>query len=301
MRDPRHVAITGASGGLGRALALEYARPGMALSLCGRNAESLARTAGLARGKGAECFEALFDARDAEALVGWLAVSDRRAPLDLVIANAGICRGVGPDGLEDPRDAVDTLRVNAETAILTSLCAARIMRTRGRGQIAVISSQAGRVPLTFTPAYAASKAAARSYALSLRDGLAAQGVEVTAVSPGYLRSPMQETFVGGLIRAWPAERAARRIASALRGNPREIRFPLLMNLLVWAFQFCPRFLAPPLLRSFSFRCEPPSGSGGGKPAQGAAGTAAGDPDAPGGGTSLGDGSGSGTGAEPFSG
>jgi short-subunit dehydrogenase len=227
------------------------------LSLCGRDREMLAATAALARRKGAQAFEALFDVRDPEALSAWLAASDRRAPLDLVIANAGICRGVGEDGLEAPWDAVDTLRVNAEGVMLTALFAARIMRGRGRGQIAVISSQAAKVPLTWTPAYAASKAAARSYALSLRDGMEACGVEVTAVCPGYLKSPMQETFSGGLFGAWSAARAAERIASDLRSNPREIRFPFLMSFLAWAFNFLPRPFQPRVLRAFSFKVSAP--------------------------------------------
>ncbi|MDR1041321.1 MAG: SDR family oxidoreductase [Deltaproteobacteria bacterium] len=255
MKDPRHIAVTGASGGLGRALSLEYARPGIVLSLCGRDIKALAETARLARLKGAECFEALFDAREGSALAGWLATADRRAPLDLVIANAGICRGLGPDGLEAPWDAVDTLRVNGESAVLTALYAARIMRARGRGQIAVISSQAGRVPLTYTPGYAASKAASRSYALSLRDGMKPHGVEVTCVCPGYLASPMQEHFRGGLFGAWPAARAAARIARRLPGNPREISFPFLMSFLTWAFAFLPAPFKGPVLRAFSFRYE----------------------------------------------
>jgi short-subunit dehydrogenase len=255
LKNPRHVALTGASGGLGRALALEYSRPGAVLSLCGRNRTELSRTAQEVRDRGAVAFETVFDNRDTEGLSAWLSVSDRRAPLDLVVANAGVCRGVGPDGLEDPSDLIGTVRVNAEAAALTALFAARIMRPRGRGQIAVISSQAGRIPLTWTPSYAASKAFSLSYALSLRDAMAPFGVKVTAVCPGYIRSPMQETFLGGLFRAWPAKRAAARIASALKRDPREIRFPLVMNLLLAGFAFVPGFLKPALLKTFSFKVE----------------------------------------------
>ncbi|MDR1079775.1 MAG: SDR family oxidoreductase [Deltaproteobacteria bacterium] len=262
MQDPKHIAITGASGGLGRALALAYALPGTVLSLSGRNGAELSETARLARLRGAECFEALFDARDGEALSGWVAGSDRRAPLDLVIANAGICRGLGPEGLEAPWDVVETLRVNAEGTILTALFAARIMRARGRGQIAVISSQAGKAPLIYTPGYSASKAAARSYALSLREGMAPFGVEVSCVCPGYIASPMQATFRGGVFGAWTAERAAARIARKLRGNPREIGFPVLMSLLAGAFPLAPCPLKPWLLRRFSFRVEPAGEAGG---------------------------------------
>jgi NAD(P)-dependent dehydrogenase (short-subunit alcohol dehydrogenase family) len=307
MKDPRHVAVTGASGRLGRALALEYARPGMLLSLCGRDARELEKTAGEARGAGAEVAESLFDARDGLAISAWLEGADRRAPLELVIANAGVCRGTGPDGLEDPAEVVETLRVNAESAILTAFHAARLMLPRGRGQIAVISSQAGKVPLTYTPAYSASKAAARSYALSLRDGLAASGVEVTCVCPGYIESPMQATFSGGLFRPWTAGRAASAIASRLRRNPREIRFPALMTFLVWAMAFAPCPLVPWLLRTFSFRVDPakrPGGEAGpaAGPGAGPAGEAAPGPGEPpgggggaGGGTppSVGDGAGKG--------
>jgi NAD(P)-dependent dehydrogenase (short-subunit alcohol dehydrogenase family) len=232
----------------------------MVLSLCGRDGAALAETARLARRKGAECFESLFDVRDGEALSAWLAGSDRRAPLELVVANAGICRGLGPEGLEAPWDAVETLRVNSESCALTALYAAKLMLSRGRGQIAVVSSQAGKFPLTFTPSYSASKAAASSYALSLRDGMAPFGIEVCCVCPGYVESPMQKTFAGGIFRAWTAERAASAIAARLRRNPREIRFPFLMRIMTALYLFTPCPLKPALLRAFSFKVERAGGN-----------------------------------------
>ena len=86
---PRHIAITGASSGLGAALALEYAGPGIRLSLHGRDTDRTEAVAAAARSRGAEVDVTRFDVTDADAVAAWVTAIGARAPLDLLIANAG--------------------------------------------------------------------------------------------------------------------------------------------------------------------------------------------------------------------
>src|SRR5579864_5949741 len=86
---PRHVVITGASAGLGRALALAYASPCVVLGLIGRDAERLEASAQACRAKGAMVETALIDVRDVQAMQTWLHRFDDAHPIDLLIANAG--------------------------------------------------------------------------------------------------------------------------------------------------------------------------------------------------------------------
>ncbi len=95
MQQPRSILITGASSGLGAALAAVYAAPGVALALTGRDEGRLAATAESCRGAGAEALTAALDVTDAGALADWIGEVDARAPLDLVVANAGISGGTG--------------------------------------------------------------------------------------------------------------------------------------------------------------------------------------------------------------
>ena len=97
MRNPKSILITGGSSGIGEALALEYAAPGVRLALTGRSSERLDAVADSCRAKGAEVSTSVADVRDAAALRAWIEAEDDKTPLDLVIANAGVSRA----GLED--------------------------------------------------------------------------------------------------------------------------------------------------------------------------------------------------------
>jgi short-subunit dehydrogenase len=250
MKDPRHIAITGASGGLGRALAKAYAAEGVLLHLCGRNIEEMDTTARLTREEGAEVEVALFDVTEQGSLEDWLLKADSKKPLDLVIANAGICRRIKDDGLEDPTDMGQMFDVNAKAMLRTALAAASLMIPRQRGQLALVSSQAGRVPLLGNPGYSASKAAVRFYGQSLRHSLADKGIEVTVVCPGFIQTPLLESFKGNLINIWPPEKAALYIVKKLATNPKEIRFPWSLNFLLALSAIMPRSLAICLAKLF---------------------------------------------------
>jgi short-subunit dehydrogenase len=159
----------------------------------------------------------------------WIREADSRAPLDLVIANAGIARD-GPaasDGAEDARTR-EMFAVNVTGVLNTVLPAVHGMRARRQGQIAIVSSIAGYRGIPGSPAYAASKAAVKSWGEGLRGRLAADGIRVSVICPGFVatnRFPMPFLM--------DADRAARIIRRGLERNRPRVTFPLPMAFLAW--------------------------------------------------------------------
>ncbi|MEE8188225.1 MAG: SDR family NAD(P)-dependent oxidoreductase, partial [Kiloniellales bacterium] len=141
VQSPTSILITGASSGLGAALARAYAAPGVTLALTGRNAERLERSAAACRDAGATVRSRTLDVLEAERLASWMVEVDTTAPLDLVIANAGVSAGTGGSG-EDEAQVRRILRTNLDGVNNSVLPAIELMRPRGRGQIAIMSSLA---------------------------------------------------------------------------------------------------------------------------------------------------------------
>lgn len=183
------VLITGASSGLGAGLTLGLARPGAVLHLAGRDGPRLEQVADLGRAKGAEIHVDRIDVTDAAALAAWVEAADRRNPLDLVIANAGISGGTlgGDESAEQTRAILAT---NIGGVIDTVLPAIPLMKRRGAGTIAIMSSLAGFRGLPGAPAYGASKAAVRVWGEALRAELAPHGIRVSVICPGFVTTPM---------------------------------------------------------------------------------------------------------------
>lgn len=185
-RAPAAILITGASAGLGRALALAYASPGVTLFLGALDAEPLQEVAAACRSQGAEVAVEVLDVRDHAAMADWIGSCDRTAALDLVVANAGISAGsLGADG-EDDATTRAIFATNVDGVLNTVLPAVAAMRARGRGQLALVSSLAGYRGTRRSAAYCASKAAVRVFGEGLRARLAPGGIGVSVVCPGYL-------------------------------------------------------------------------------------------------------------------
>ncbi|WP_176695966.1 SDR family NAD(P)-dependent oxidoreductase [Phenylobacterium immobile] len=232
----RRFVITGASSGLGRRLALDYAAPGVFLALTGRHAERLAETAAEVRHKGAEVVTAVLDAGDGPGMKAWLESLEAEGPIDILIANAGVMTGPAADDALDGFDAAAGLiRTNLLGVVYAVEAIAPFMIARRRGQICVIASTASFRGLPYMPAYAASKAGARIYGESVRGRLAPLGVSVTVASPGFFASPMTERFHGDKPLMVTTQAAADRIRRALdKRAPRTIfprRIALLLRLL----------------------------------------------------------------------
>jgi short-subunit dehydrogenase len=254
MRAPyRAIAITGASSGLGAALALSYAGPGIALGLIGRDRERLAATEAACRAAGAIVAAAAIDVTETEALAAWLAAFDAAHPVDLLIANAGISAGPDPDR---PGEAAAVTRrqidVNLLGAVNTIAPLVPAMCARSRGRIVAIASVAAYRGLPYSPGYCASKAGLRAYAEALRPRLAHQGVGVTVVCPGFFSSPMTDRWEGPTPFLASGERAARRVKRGIDLGRARVDFPWP---LVLGMRFCdlaPAWIGDRFVRGFRF-------------------------------------------------
>jgi short-subunit dehydrogenase len=247
VRDPRSILITGASSGLGEALARAYARSGVLLALIGRNAERLSRVAAACRAQGATVAETTLDVATAPEFKGWLLDIDRSHALDLVIANAGISGGTGLG--EESADQVDSIiAVNVHGVVKTVAPLIPALTARRRGQIALMSSLASFRGFPGAPTYCATKAWVRVWGEGLRVELARQGIEVSVICPGFVDTRMTQVNRFPMPFLMTAERAARIIVRGLAHNRGRIAFPWQMYALSWLLATQPPALSDALLR-----------------------------------------------------
>lgn len=236
----QRILITGASSGIGRALALHYAAPGTSLVLSGRDAERLAAVARDCEAKGAGVETAIADVRDRDDMTRLVQEADARAPLDLVVANAGVATGLSSGQFIEPPEAVRaTLAINVIGVFNTVEPAIPAMCARKRGHIAIVGSMAGLRGLPYSPAYCAAKAAAHLYAESLRGALAPHGVNVSLIVPGFVDTPMAAGTKSWQPGAMSDEKAARIIRRGLDRGKAVIAFPLFIYYAMRLFTFLP--------------------------------------------------------------
>ncbi|MEH3144950.1 MAG: SDR family NAD(P)-dependent oxidoreductase [Methylobacterium frigidaeris] len=251
--EPSVIVITGASSGIGAALARHYAAPGRLLILNARGADRLEAVAETCRARGAEVEATPLDVRDRAAMRDWVAEVDGRRGIDLAIANAGVNGGHPEGGIETEATAFAVLDVNLMGALNLALPCAALMERRGRGQIALISSLAAIAPLPDAPAYSGTKAALLAHGLALREKLAPRGVRMNVVCPGYVRTAMGGDYQGWRPLEMSAEAAARRIARGLARDEGVIAFPAALAAAARGAALLPERLRRLGMRGFSFR------------------------------------------------
>lgn len=228
---PRTVLITGASSGIGKALALHYARAGSRLALIGRDSARLQHVAHECRRLGGNPHCGLIDVRSRAEMAEWIAEFDRASPVDLAIANAGQMAGTPAGGGIEPPDAGHgVVETNVLGVLNTVQPLLEAMMARRHGQIAIVSSIAAFIPLPDSPSYCASKSAVLSYGLSLRALLRPYGVQVSVVCPGYVTTPMMLREKGAKPFVMPTERAVQLIVAGLGRNRPVIAFPFFFAL-----------------------------------------------------------------------
>jgi NAD(P)-dependent dehydrogenase (short-subunit alcohol dehydrogenase family) len=229
----RSVLITGASSGLGRALALQCAAPGVELHLSGRDATRLEAVAAACRERGAAAQGRVLDVRDAAAMEAWITGVGR---LDLVVANAGISAGTGDGRPESAAQARVIFAANLDGVLNTVMPALAAMRTQVpgadgvRGRIGVVASIAAFVPAPGAPAYCASKAAVDAWTVAAATTALREGVLMTSICPGYVRTAMTVHNRFPMPGLMDADRAARIMLRGLAAGRRRIVFPWWMGL-----------------------------------------------------------------------
>ncbi|WP_374449793.1 SDR family NAD(P)-dependent oxidoreductase [Stella sp.] len=244
---PGTVLITGASSGIGAALALAYAGTGATLALGGRDRDRLEAVAAACRACGATVATAAVDVTDRPAMADWVAAADDARPLALVVANAGISAGTG-DGGESEAQARRIFAVNLDGVLNTIHPAIARMKPRRSGHIALMSSLAAFRGFPGAPAYCASKAAVRVLGEALRGELAQDGIGVSVVCPGYVESAMTAVNRFPMPMLMPAGRAARIIRRGLDRNRGRIAFPWPVYWTVRLLAALPVAWVDPLLR-----------------------------------------------------
>jgi short-subunit dehydrogenase len=247
------IIITGASSGLGAALACLYAGPGKTLGLIGRNEARLGAVSALCREAGAETCTGVLDVGDAELVTAWLDDFTRREPVDLVIANAGTSGGPAAGTMtEGLASASRQVRTNLLGVMNTVEPLLPGLIERGRGQIAVVASVAGYRGLPYSPGYSASKAGARIYGESIRALLAPAGIAVTVVCPGFFASPMTDRFKGGTPLILSLERTATIVKRGIDRRQRRVAFPWPLVMALRFADLLPAGIGDAILRANRF-------------------------------------------------
>lgn len=231
--------ITGATGGIGQAIARELAGHGASLVLTGRRANVLEP---LATELGGRAIAADLSDRD-----GAVHVVEEAGPVDIIIANAGLpASGPLTDfSLEEIDRAVD---VNLRVPIVMARLAAEQMTSRGRGHIVFVSSIVGKVAAGGASLYSATKFGLRGLALGLREDLRPHGVGVSAIYPGFIRdagmfADARVSLPPGVGTSTP-EDVARAVARAIEQDRAEIDVaPLAVRLGVTLGRLTPSLFA----------------------------------------------------------
>ena len=239
MSGPK-VFITGASSGIGSALAAHYARIGAVLGLCARRLEPTQALLESLRAAGA-CYRV--DVTDAPSLQGAAADFIRRfgAP-DIVIANAGIGAGTLTENPEDLQVFRKIMETNVLGMVATFQPFLEAMRARASGTLVGIASVAGFRGLPGGGAYSASKSAAITYLESLRVELHGSGVFVVTICPGYIRTPMTAANRYRMPFLIDADDAAARMARVIAAKRRFAVVPWRMALVAVVLRKLPRWL-----------------------------------------------------------
>ncbi len=208
----QRVFITGASSGIGAALARFYAARGYQLGLVGRREDAL---------------RALVDALPGQHQVYVLDVTDRRAlhnaahaflamgPVDVVVASAGISVGTLTEATEDFDVFQRIIQTNVLATVSTFEPFVGAMKLAGRGTLVGVASVAAVRGLPGAGAYSASKAAVRNYCESLRVELHGTGVKVVTLAPGFIRTPMTAKNPYKMPFLMPVDQFARRAVKAI--------------------------------------------------------------------------------------
>jgi hypothetical protein len=251
MPDTGSVFITGASSGLGAALARHYAGNGINVDLVARRSAELEQLAGEFPGF---CTAQTADVRDSAAMRGAAeAISLRHGLPEIVIANAGISVGTLTEIAEDEAVFRDVIDINVIGLVNTFQPFIAAMRKRGRGVLVGIASVAGYRGLPGASAYSASKAAAISYLEGLRVELRGSGITVITICPGYITTAMTARNPYRMPFIISAETAAGKIAKIIDQRKTYAVIPWQMAIVARLMHVLPRWIYDPLAAKAGYK------------------------------------------------
>jgi len=254
MSATKNMVITGASSGIGAALARLYAAQHAHLLLIARDAARLEAVAAACRANAASVETALVDVRERAGMAAVLDDFDARHPLDVAVANAGVTSILAPGApVESGDDFERVIETNLVGAFNTVAPVAERMAARGAGRIGLVGSIAGLRGLPYSPAYCASKAGLKAMGEAMRARLHPRGVTVTVASVGFVVTPLDAGIASPKPFRMTPERAAARIAAAIGAGRAHVAFPLPLASAARLLALLPPKLGDGLLRRISVR------------------------------------------------
>jgi len=222
-----NILITGATSGIGKQLALDYQGQGHQIWAVGRNEKSLQELSA----KGMQTVQ--LDLTDRDQSLEWFKTLSN---IDLAILNAGTCEYIDlPDF--DSKSVLRVMRANVESLAISIEGVLPLLRNNGNGRLAIVGSSAAYIPLPRAEAYGASKAAVAYMANSLRIDLKKEGIPVSLICPGFVKTPLTNLNDFDMPFRVSTEEASTKIRDGLKKGKSEIHFPkrftLIMKILSW--------------------------------------------------------------------
>jgi len=233
----KNILITGASSGIGEALALHYAKSGVDnLFICGRNEARLNEVKEKCLKHGINVHSKIIDVCDRNKVKDWLEECEKIAPLNIIYANAGVSTGE-----EIPENIFNTFNINVMGTLNVVVPATEIFKNRKDKEktIVITASIAGYHGLPSCPSYSASKACIKAYGEALRGSLRKYGIKVCVICPGFVRSRITDKNTCPMPFFMEADKAANIIATRVNKNIGLIAFPWPMRFVTWLMSILP--------------------------------------------------------------
>jgi len=230
IRDPKVIVITGASSGIGKELAIQYAKPGLDIAITGRNLDRLKEVSEECEEKGAKVHIINVDVLDRERLSKELLAFDEEYPIDILIANAGLSDEMTnkTNKIESAYEVFETNTIGVMNTIFPII---EKMKTRRRGQIAIMGSLAGFYPLRNAIAYSASKFAVHAFGRGYRNLLKKYNIGVSVIAPGFVKTPLTDRNNFSMPFLMEVKDAGAYIIDGLKKDNSIITFPFIFSIL----------------------------------------------------------------------
>ncbi len=242
-KEFKSILITGASSGIGRQLAIEYANKDTTLFLAARNKERLLETSKICTEKGSKVITKDLDITNKEELKKWILACDKIKNIDLVIANAGISAGTSSCDYTKNSDKNNQVYKIYNTNIFGVLNTIEPlipeMIKRKSGQIVLMSSMSSFIGMSSCPAYSSSKACITSYGEALRGYLKQHNIGVSIICPGFIKTPLTDKNNFKMPLLMSVEKAAKKMKIKISKNKGMIAFPITIYILLKIVRFLP--------------------------------------------------------------